>query len=230
MITYLEIPWWYYTWEHLPVTLLLYRDPNGDGDPRDAILLSSVEVQTSCSAVDADLNFVRYAVPPTHIGFPGEKFFVGALARAPYFSTLMAAADMSQPLQSRSWRKTGALGTIDIHDLASGGSPVLVSSRNWLVRAIASDCNTNGVWDYCDILNGEPDRNHNGIPDACENPCPLDFIPSGGGDGVVNIDDLNAVINAWGQTGSGVPADLDHNGIVNIDDLLAIILHWGPCS
>jgi hypothetical protein len=44
------------------------------------------------------------------------------------------------------------------------------------------------------------------------------------GDGLVNIDDLLAVINAWGH--SGGPADLTNDGIVNIDDLLFVITHW----
>ncbi|HWB18724.1 MAG TPA: dockerin type I domain-containing protein [Phycisphaerales bacterium] len=45
------------------------------------------------------------------------------------------------------------------------------------------------------------------------------------GDGFVNIDDLTAVILAWGSC-SGCPADLNHDGQVNIDDLTAVILGW----
>ena len=45
------------------------------------------------------------------------------------------------------------------------------------------------------------------------------------GDGYVNIDDLLAVINAWGPC-SSCPADLDNNGVVNIDDLLMVINNW----
>jgi hypothetical protein len=47
------------------------------------------------------------------------------------------------------------------------------------------------------------------------------------GSGDVNIDDLLAVINAWGTT-SG-PADVNGSGLVNIDDLLAVINAWGSC-
>jgi len=59
---------------------------------------------------------------------------------------------------------------------------------------------------------------------AC--PCPPDIAPACG-NGVVNIDDLLAVINSWGAT-SGA-ADINHNHIVNIDDLLAVINGWGAC-
>ncbi|HWB21206.1 MAG TPA: beta-propeller fold lactonase family protein [Phycisphaerales bacterium] len=49
----------------------------------------------------------------------------------------------------------------------------------------------------------------------------------GGGDGQVNIDDLTAIILAWGT--SNPAADINDDGQVNIDDLTAVILAWGPC-
>jgi hypothetical protein len=61
-------------------------------------------------------------------------------------------------------------------------------------------------------------------PGGCVLPCPADLD----GNSIVNIDDLLAVINAWGQ-GAGNPADIDNNGIVNIDDLLTVINAWGGC-
>jgi hypothetical protein len=49
------------------------------------------------------------------------------------------------------------------------------------------------------------------------------------GDGSVNVDDLLAVINAWGPCGSSgnCPADLNDDGQVNVDDLLLVINNWG---
>jgi hypothetical protein len=46
-------------------------------------------------------------------------------------------------------------------------------------------------------------------------------------DGIVNVNDLLAVIAAWGvrQPGSP-PTDFDNNGVVNVNDLLAVIAHW----
>ncbi|HWB19783.1 MAG TPA: DNRLRE domain-containing protein [Phycisphaerales bacterium] len=48
------------------------------------------------------------------------------------------------------------------------------------------------------------------------------------GDGIVNIDDLTAVILNWGNCPVSQPcgADLTHDGVVNIDDLSAVILSW----
>jgi probable HAF family extracellular repeat protein len=43
-------------------------------------------------------------------------------------------------------------------------------------------------------------------------------------DCIVNVNDLLAVINAWGQTGG--PADLNQDGIVNHLDLLIVITNW----
>src|SRR5438034_8496409 len=60
-------------------------------------------------------------------------------------------------------------------------------------------------------------------------PCPADV----NGDGVVNIDGLMAVINAWGPCPSppaACPADITGDGVVNIDDLLFLLRRWGPCN
>lgn len=43
-------------------------------------------------------------------------------------------------------------------------------------------------------------------------------------DGLVDIDDLFAVINDWG--GAGGPPDIDRNGIVDVDDLFLVINSW----
>lgn len=46
--------------------------------------------------------------------------------------------------------------------------------------------------------------------------------------GIVNVADLLAVINAWGvAVPGGPPADFDNNGIVNVTDLLIVINNWG---
>jgi len=88
------------------------------------------------------------------------------------------------------------------------------------------DCNNNGIGDSIDISGGASlDANLNGIPDECEpRTCTGDVT----GNGSVNLDDLLAVINAWGATGAN-PADVTGNGVVNVDDLLAVINSWGAC-
>ena len=49
------------------------------------------------------------------------------------------------------------------------------------------------------------------------------------GNGVVDVDDLIAVVNAWGACPVPPPscdADLTGNGVVDVDDLLEVINHW----
>jgi len=61
--------------------------------------------------------------------------------------------------------------------------------------------------------------------------CLSDITPAPGGNGVVNIDDLVAVLNALGFC-KGCPEDVTPpggNGIVNIDDLVAVLNAFGPC-
>ncbi len=48
----------------------------------------------------------------------------------------------------------------------------------------------------------------------------------------VNVNDLLAVINAWGPCPAPpttCPADITHDGNVGVNDLLAVISAWGPC-
>ncbi|MDY7109224.1 MAG: S8 family serine peptidase [Planctomycetota bacterium] len=90
--------------------------------------------------------------------------------------------------------------------------------------AVAQDCNHNGAFDDEDIDNGtSEDVNDNGIPDECE--CLADCADPP--DGVVNTEDLLALLGDWGQ--SGTPRDINFDGIVNTSDLLILLGAWGPC-
>jgi len=62
-------------------------------------------------------------------------------------------------------------------------------------------------------------------PFAC---CPADIAPFGG-NGVVNVDDLLAVINQWSFFCLGCEGDITGNLAINVDDLLAVINGWGNC-
>jgi hypothetical protein len=48
-------------------------------------------------------------------------------------------------------------------------------------------------------------------------------------DGLIDVDDLVAVLLAWGGDGAN-GTDVDGDGIVGVDDLAAVLLAWGPCS
>jgi hypothetical protein len=49
------------------------------------------------------------------------------------------------------------------------------------------------------------------------------------GDGTVDVDDLVAVILAWGECAdpNNCPSDIDGDDVVEVDDLIAVILNWG---
>jgi choice-of-anchor B domain-containing protein len=55
---------------------------------------------------------------------------------------------------------------------------------------------------------------------------PTDLPGDVTGNGIVDVDDLLAVINAWGAC-AGCAADLTGNGVVDVDDLLEVINNWG---
>jgi hypothetical protein len=66
--------------------------------------------------------------------------------------------------------------------------------------------------------------------------CPADIAPPGGNN-VVNVEDLLAVISAWGPCAdpNNCSADIAPpgppmgNDVVNVEDLLAVISAWGAC-
>ena len=87
-----------------------------------------------------------------------------------------------------------------------------------------SDCDANGQLDYCQLEEGTlTDEDLDGLPDACS--CIADVT----GDSVVNVDDLIAVILAWGPCARSCPADVNGSGAVDVDDLVAVILAWDQC-
>ena len=54
--------------------------------------------------------------------------------------------------------------------------------------------------------------------------CPSDVT----GDRETDVQDLLALLGAWGET--GVPEDIDGSGTVDVGDLLILLAAWGPCS
>ena len=237
-ITHIVVSWDGHTAPGLPVAVMLYADPNDDGDPGDAILLASVQTQTMNWAWD-DWSY-RYAIipiPPTYVGEPGECFFVaykqpGGHACFAWIST--GQSDMPVTF-GRSWWCLTKPGIADIVNLSANPEPPQVWENNsFVIHAIAADCNGNLIWDGCDSPGGAPqDRNGNGVPDACEGPTCFADIGSSGDDGIVNAADLLAVLLHWGQT--CVPClahcagDTNDDCLVDADDLLAVINQWGPC-
>jgi hypothetical protein len=65
--------------------------------------------------------------------------------------------------------------------------------------------------------------------------CPADIAPDPDGNDAVDVDDLIAVILAWGDCPPPAPpednclADINNDDTVDVDDLIAVILGWGAC-
>ena len=70
------------------------------------------------------------------------------------------------------------------------------------------------------------DQDSDGIPDSCEDQYPGDLT----GDGLVDVDDLLMLINAWGPCDTAPCiediAPSGGNGTVDVDDLLTVINGW----
>jgi hypothetical protein len=74
-----------------------------------------------------------------------------------------------------------------------------------------------------DQINGDwTDNGGNTIADVCPD------CPDINGDGLVNVNDLLAIIDQWGLANS--PADVNQDGIVDVTDLLIVVGNWGECE
>jgi hypothetical protein len=227
-LTHVAIAWTGYTPEGTPGTIVIYDDPNNDGDPADAVLVATAPtIGHNAFGLGGGLTFSTVPVPPTFVGDIGDSFFVGMFM--PLDCDMFAAVfDPSPITPTQCWRIYGPSGTVDINAPTTNPN-VAVMNGAWALRALALDCNGNGVWDQCDIDGGfSLDLNNNGIPDECDLPCDADIAPQPTGDGTVGIADLLLVISNW-SAGAGNPADVNGDGTVGIADLLEVVGNWGAC-
>ncbi len=121
----------------LPYTVAVWSDPNGDGNPSDAQLL------TTASGVIANQGtntFITTDVTPTTI--TTANFFVGFLLTQ-NAGQFPSAFDQTDPtLANRSYIAGGSTGTGDINNLNNNELPVAPIESfglvgNWLIRANA---------------------------------------------------------------------------------------------
>jgi hypothetical protein len=155
------------------VTVGVWSDPDGDGDPTDAQLLTSIATPA------APLGVLRVIdIPDTYVGPNGTSFFIGAY-RSVTGSDFPAPIDASgEEILDRCW-VIGHEAPIDLNNLAEGAvefslvEDALPFSGKWLSRCLATtttfDCNENGVLDQCEIADGTvEDSDGSGVPDECE--------------------------------------------------------------
>ena len=229
IVTHIAIPWTLGMPDGYPATLLVYSDPNSDGQPHDALLLTTLEVTGFDDfGLQLPLSYTIYPIDPTDVGEAGEHFFIGCYVQCTVGVLPAVALNFGGPV-GQSWRALNTLGQGNIENLAANQS-LVAANADYMIRALALDCNGNGAWDQCDIDSGfSQDSNNDGIPYECQPTCAL---ADATGNGVIDVDDLLTVINSWGACDpppSECNGDVTGNGVVDVDDLLMVVNNWGPC-
>lgn len=106
------------------------------------------------------------------------------------------------------------------------GSPCQDTGETELVPLDAFDIDDDGIDDertpdldvFDRVIGPAVDRGAHELQGACAADLTLD--------GVVDVDDLLAVLGGWGGPGG----DTNGDGVTDVEDLLAILGAWGPCS
>lgn len=120
----------------IPVKAYLWSDPNQDGNPSDAQVLSSGSGFTAFGNTD---EFVTFDIPDKFVGRGGTHFFVGAIIEAPG-ARFPARIDQGWPAR-QSWYIAGGDVYVDPHSLGASEIVSLMDdfgpgfAGNWLVRA-----------------------------------------------------------------------------------------------
>ena len=114
-----------------PITVLVYADPDGDGDPTNATLLSAA---SHTSVATSTTTFATYPIRPTAVDLAG--FFVAIAAFVPQ---RQAVARMDQDtLGTQSWLFYDGDLLVDL-----GAAPFILRMADspfngtWMVRAVA---------------------------------------------------------------------------------------------
>lgn len=117
----------------LPYTVALWSDPNGDGDPGDAVLLTTASGVVSQQGTD---TFIQTNI---NASISTQNFFVGFLITQGA-GQFPAAFDESNPIFNRSYIAGGANGNINnLNDNDLPVAPIEIYGLfgNWLIRADA---------------------------------------------------------------------------------------------
>ncbi len=235
-ITAVEYAWgWQMTGK--PITVAIWSDPDGDGDPTDAILLSS---KVFTGPVDSWNTVELLTVQPTFVGHANDSFFVGVLK--PYDAATPSIVHFGSNYALNSgWTAVGN----DLQNLNANFDLRIMSggiTGGWALRVLSTglfDANGDGTFDNCNTVVIAGDLNADGIVDLNDRDVLIAqfgltvndalFNPAAdlNGDGIVNEADV-AIFN---QILPPCPADctpVGGNGLVNIDDLVSLLNEFGP--
>ncbi len=188
-----------------PAMLLLYNDPNNDGDPNDGQLLWKQDIMSATF----DDGYVAYPVDDIFVGNTGQYFFVAVESTGHIFPAPQGGSGDEPPGR---WIAADTIGDFDPTDLSSLGiaSPYYQEGGPWMIRASASPRN------------------------ACECPADIVSARGFSGDGVVDAHDLMLLLEQWGGCAEPCPplcpADITGDCAVDVFDLLSLLAQWGPCE
>ena len=119
------------------------------------------------------------------------------------------------------------LGSVVAYEADANGDPVLGTNRPFITGLTGAE----GA--AIDPLTGDflfstyGGGNRVIVVRGFVDPCRADFAPDGG-DGNTGVNDLLALLGAWGQ--SCVEQDINEDTVVNVLDLLTLLSLWGPCE
>ncbi len=197
------------------VNLVLWSDPNGDGDPTDAQVILEFPTQSSFEFTG---EWVAVNIPDTFVGPAGTSFFAGAYGVFPYDPANLpvsapAGFDADTANATAWWISADA--PIDLDNLSAGAAEygrlntVCSCDGNWNLRPFSCPGGRCGESD---------DINQNGQPDECDPDCDGDLLP----------DDYEIAFGLDTDCdGSGVPdscevlADCDGNRIPDVCQAVA---------
>jgi len=167
---------------------------------------------------------------------PGGKAFVkiddNSNDTNPRMQTIDPVTMVAQPFASSGYFGVGG-EVAGVYDPFLGAAVVL-DSLNDVLRTFGSGASGDGIIVTRGVSNGGASGELAQLilprpPQLCAG----DIAPPGFGNGIVDVNDLLAVITAWGNCPAPCPptcaADVNHDCVVNVNDLLAIITSWGAC-
>jgi len=213
---------------NVPVTLLLYSDPNDDGDPHDGKLLTQATLNSYTVGA-----WNRVYIEPSYVGEPGEVFYVAGYATVGpvpsekfYMTTshVHGSSDLTASYlalgEPNGIDLKNLTGFIDFYELVPFlGLGQFYEYGPWLLRADAT--------------------HFQGVPIDCMCASDVAGAMDGGADGVVDEMDLMALLDQWGACAAPCAPFCDgdvtgSNGLpdcsVDVHDLLATLSAWGNCE
>ena len=116
------------------IEVIVYEDPDDDGNPDDAELLTQTDTTVANAGTD---QFKTVPITPTTVS---GSFFIAALFPNQPAETFPAPIDQDAPISNRSWYAAAGAGSFNINDLSDNSrTPILIEDGgfpgNWLLRA-----------------------------------------------------------------------------------------------